>query len=333
MPSSADVAAVEVGELLGREVVVRPTVDDARQAGVRQHADRQRGVLAEVAQVLLHLGRAGGAVDAEDVGTHRRDGHDGRADLAADEHAARRLHRHLHLDRDLAPDRSHRPATADHRRLDLQQVHARLDEEEVDAADEQAVRLFLVGVAQLGEADVAEARQLRAGPDRAGDEAGPAVGGVVVGDLAGDARRGDVEVVGAVGDVVLGEHGREAAEAGRLDGVDADVEERRVHAGDDVGTGQAQHLVAALERGAAEVVGGQVESLHVRAERAVEHDDAPVHCLEVGLRRHGVPRLPADPGSGREGCGLGRPRPGAVSVATPDAAHQHARHGGEEALQ
>ena len=81
---------------------------------------------------------------------------------------------------------------------------------QVDAALEQAVGLLLVGVAQLGEADVAEARQLRAGPDRAGDVAGPAVGGVVVGDLAGDAGRGDVELVGLVGDAVLGEHGREA---------------------------------------------------------------------------------------------------------------------------
>ena len=207
----------------------------------------------------------------------------GGADLAADEHPAGRLHRDLDLHRHLAALGGHRPAAADHRRLDLQQVHARLDEEQVDAADEQPAGLLLVGVAQLGEADVAEARELRAGADRAGDVAGPAVGGVVVGDLAGDAGGGDVELVGLVGDVVLGEHGREAAEAGRLDGVDADVEERRVHAGDDVGAGEAEHLVAALERGAAEVVGGEVETLDVRAERAVEDDDALVHRVEVGL--------------------------------------------------
>ena len=38
----------------------------------------------------------------------------------------------------------------------------RLDEEEVDAALEQAVRLLLVGVAQVGEADLAERRELGA---------------------------------------------------------------------------------------------------------------------------------------------------------------------------
>ena len=94
------------------------------------------------------------------------------ADLAADEHPAGRLHRHLYLQRDLPAGRLHRPAAGDHRRLDLQQVHARLDEEQVDAAFEQPAGLHLVGVAQLGEADVPEARQLRARPDRAGDVRG-----------------------------------------------------------------------------------------------------------------------------------------------------------------
>ncbi len=88
-----------------------------------------------------------------------------------------------------AARRLHRPPAGDHRRLDLQQVHARLDEEQVDAALEQPGGLLLVGVAQLGEADVPEARQLRAGTDRAGDVAGAAVGGEVVGDLAGEAGR------------------------------------------------------------------------------------------------------------------------------------------------
>ena len=148
-----DVAAVELGELLGREVVVGAAVDDARQAGVGQHADRQRRVLAEVAQVLLHLGRAGGAVDAEHVGPHR-----------GDRRRARRRSRCRRASGRWSPSSpapaaaparpavGHRPPAADHRRLDLQQVHARLDEEQVDAAVEQPGGLLLVGVAQLGEA-------------------------------------------------------------------------------------------------------------------------------------------------------------------------------------
>ena len=93
----------------------------------------------------------------------------------------------------------------------------------------------------------------------------------------------------AVGDVVLGQHGAEAAEAGGLDGVDADVEEGGVHPGDDVGPGQAQHLVAAFEGLPAEVVGREVETLDVGAEGAVEDDDPLVHRLEVGLCTHWTP--------------------------------------------
>ena len=106
---------------------------------------------------------------------------------------------------------------------------------------------------------------------------------------------GDVELVGLVGDVVLVEHRREAAEARRLDGVDADVEERGVHAADDVRPGEAQHLVAALQRFAAEVVGGEVETLDVRAEGAIEDDDPFGNGIEVGLASHCRSTLPAGP--------------------------------------
>ena len=119
--------------------------------------------------------------------------------------------------------------------------------------------LFVVRVAQFGKADVAEARQLRARPDRAGDVAGASIGGEAVGDLPGDAGGSDVELVGLLADVVLGEHGGEGAEARRLDGVDPGGEERLVHAGDHVGSGEAEHLVAALEGEPTEVVGTEVE--------------------------------------------------------------------------
>ena len=112
---------------------------------------------------------------------------------------------------------------------------------------------------------------------------------------------------------------REAAEAGRLDGVDADVEERGVHPGDDVGPGEAEHLVAALERGAAEVVGRQVEALHVGAERAVEDDDPSLHRVEVGLCCHGRHKATGRPDAPPpERCGRGRrPSCRADSSMTP----------------
>ena len=83
-----------------------------------------------------------------------------------------------------------------------------------------------------------------------------------------------VHLEGLVGDAVLVEHERERAERRGLDRVDPDREELLVHLGDEVGPGEHELLVAALERLAAEVVGPEVLALHPRAERAVEHEHA-----------------------------------------------------------
>ena len=58
-----------------------------------------------------------------------------------------------------------------------------------------------------------------------------------------------------------------------LDRVDPDVEELAMHPGHEMGRVEHEHLVAALERRPAEVVGGEVLVLHPGAERTVEHED------------------------------------------------------------
>ena len=66
-----------------------------------------------------------------------------------------------------------------------------------------------------------------------------------------------VELEGLVGEAVLAEHQRRAAEGVGLDDVAAGREVALVDAVDHVGAGGAEVLVAPLELGAAEVVGGQ----------------------------------------------------------------------------
>ena len=145
----ADEPLVRVGEPVRREVVVRVTVHDRRQPGVRQAREERARVLLQVLEVLGHLGRAGGAVQAEHVGLHRLERGDGGADLRADEHASGGLHRHLDHQRDGAAGVAHRPAAGDDRRLGLEQVVDGLDEQHVRAALEQAGGLELVVVAEL----------------------------------------------------------------------------------------------------------------------------------------------------------------------------------------
>ncbi len=266
-------ALVGVGQLGRREVVVRVAVDDRRQAGVRQARQVRRRVARQVAQVLGHLPRTRGAVEPDDVGSQRGERRERGADLGADQHAARGLHRHLDHERDLAALAGHGPAGADERRLGLQQVVDGLDEQDVDAALDQGGALELVAVAQLGEGGVAERRELGARADRSDHEAGPVGRRVAGGDLAGDAGGGQVQLVGPLGDLVLVQHDGEGAERVGLDGVDADGEERVVEVGDDVGAGGDEHLVAPLERRPAEVVGREVPQLQVRPGGAVEDHD------------------------------------------------------------
>ena len=101
-PSSVTKRRVVLGQLVGREVVVHLAVDHRRQAGVGQAGDRHAGVLGQVAEVLAHLGRAGGAVEADDVGPQRVEGGEGGADLGAGQHAAGQLDGDLDLERHLA---------------------------------------------------------------------------------------------------------------------------------------------------------------------------------------------------------------------------------------
>ena len=189
----------------------------------------------------------------------------------------------MNLQRHLATDGGHRPATGDHRRLGLELVVDGLDEQQVDTALEQPERLDLVGVAQVGEPDLAERGQLGAGAHRPRHPPGPVGRGVLVGHPPSDRRGREVDLVGLVGDAVLAEGDRKGAEGRRLDGVHADLEERAVHALDDVGPGQDDVFVAAFELGAAEVLGGEVALLDVGAEGAVEHDDALAHCVQIAL--------------------------------------------------
>ena len=82
----------------------------------------------------------------------------------------------------------------------------------------------------------------------------------------------------------------------------ADAEERVVELADHVGAGEDEDLVAALEVGAAEVVGGEVGALQPGAEGAVEHEDAlaqRVEEVDIATRLpEGAPRRSARPVSG-----------------------------------
>ena len=158
---------VRVGELGGRERVVRAVARQHRQAGVRHAGERDPRVPGEVAQVLAHLGRAGRAVEADAVDAERLERRERGADLAADQHRAGGLDGDLGEDGQVGARGRQRPLGTDDRGLGLQQVLRGLDQDGVDPALDEAADLLGVGVAQRGVGGVAERGQLGAGPDGA----------------------------------------------------------------------------------------------------------------------------------------------------------------------
>ena len=246
----------------------------------------------QVAQRLVHLDGSGRAIEADDVGPHRLECAERGRDLRPGEHPAGDLDRHLDLQRHRDPGRDHRPPAGGESRLGTEEVERRLDEEQVDTPLQEGRRLDEVGVAQVGEGDLAERRELRPRPDAAGDEARVVRGRVAAGDLPGELGRPAGELSGAFGDPVLGEHDREGAERIGLDDVDADVEEGAVEVLNDVGACRDEQLVAAFERRPAEVVRSEPAQLQVRSRRAVEDDDAFGEQVEVS--GHGLLRLPGE---------------------------------------
>ena len=276
-----DEPGLVLDELLGGQVVVHLAVDHRRQPGVGQARDGDPGVLGQVAEVLVHLAGSGRAVESDHVGSHRVEGRQGGADLGAGQHAPGEFHGDLHLERHRLVELAHGRPAAVHGGLGAQQIELGLDDEEIDAAFEQAQRLLVVQVAQLGVADVAEGGELRARSDGTGHQAGIARRGHLLGHLAGEAGRLLVELAGPLGEVVLGQRHAEGTEGVGLDHVGAGLEVGPMHPPDDVGAGVDEQLVAPFEIGPAEVVGGQILLLKVGAGGAVEDDDAFVDQVQV----------------------------------------------------
>ena len=186
------------------------------------------------------------------------------------------------------------------RRLGVQRVEDGLDQQQVGAAVEQAVDLLAIGVAQIVEGDGAVAGIGDVGRDRGG-----AVGradarrrrsaacrprrSTRVGGVARELRAFEVQLIGDVGQVVIGLRDR-----GRGEGV----------GGDDVGAGAQIIGVDVLDR----LRLGQDQQIVVAAEVAVK-------ILEALAAEGGLVDI-AGPGSWcpwrrrAPGCARGRPRAG-----------------------
>ena len=155
----------------GGEPVVGHPADVFRQAGIGNAAHHEGAVLAQVAHVLLHLLRSGGAVEAEHIDRKGLQDRHYRGNIRAHQHRAGGFHRDRHHQGPAFPCLAEGLLDALKGRLDLQHVLAGLDDEQVHIARQQSRRLLAEGGLHRVEIDVAQGGQLGSGSDRAGHKA------------------------------------------------------------------------------------------------------------------------------------------------------------------
>ena len=239
--------------------------------GMARRADTHH--LADGPQVVGHELRPCCAVetDREEVGM--RDRRAKRLGGLPGQHGAQRFNRPRDHGRDAASAFPPQPLDGDERRLDVARVVAGLEQQHIHAALQQGPRLLVEVLHQLRKGHPAGHRD-RFGrrAHRAGDEAGFVRRGDLVGRLPREPRRNHVQLVGLVLQPVLGEHEPRATEGVGRDHVGARREVGAVDAHHEIGSGAHELLVAPLERGAAEVVGGELVLLEHGAHGPIEHE-------------------------------------------------------------
>ena len=296
--------AEDGGHLGGRLIVAAERI---RQAGIRVAGDVAFSEAREFLDIRAHGASAERAVDADGERLHVADRVVECRDRLAGERAAggvgdRDGNHHRHAIAALVEDRLDREQGG----LGVERVEDGFNEQRVDAAVEESVDLFAVGLddlvprdgPEIGAVDVGRHRERAIErTDRAGDETAAAGrGGLGLGGgAAGDGGGGEVDVAHEGLELVVGLRNRGGVEGVRFDQVGAGGEIRGVNLLDDVGAREAEQVVVALEivrmsgeTFAAEVGLRQVVALDHRAHRAVEdHEPGGEQRFERAARGGG----------------------------------------------
>ena len=294
-----DVDEAGVGEFrqqrrheFGRLVVAAELV---RQPGIRIGADERVGDAPDLGDVRAHLLGAERAVEPDREWRGVPDRIPERRRRLAGEQPPRAVGDRAG-DHDRHADAARLADVGDRgdRRLGVERVEDRLDQQEIGAALDQPVDLLGVGGAQLVEGDGAEARIGHIGrdrggavgrADRTGDEARPAV--LALRDVGGAAREPralDVELVRELRHAVVGLRDAGRGERVGRDDVGAGAEIGEMDVAHRAGLAEDQQVVVAahlavpgVEARAAIAFLVEPERLDHGAHGAVEHQDALAH--------------------------------------------------------
>ena len=205
--------------------------------------------------MLLHLLGSRGAVEAEDVDREGFENRHHRCDVGAHKHGACGFHGHRHhqgppLARCLKGFFDSLQC-----RLDLKNVLTGLNDQQIDVAGDQPLRLLPKRGTHRVEIDVAKGGQLGGRSHGTGHKPGFLRSAVFIGHLTGQLTGPLVQFEGLIFETVFRQHDRGGTEGIRLDDITPDLQELTVHRLDRFGAGDDQILVATLELCSTEVFG------------------------------------------------------------------------------
>ena len=176
------------------------------QSSVRDTANYKWTTLAEIADVFLHLLRARGTVQPEHINREGLQDRHHRGDVRTHQHGACGFHRHTHHQRPALAGLAERRLNALQRRLDLENILAGFDDQQIHVPGQQAFCLFGKGGLHGVEVDMPQGGQLRGRAHGARHETGLFWGGVAIRHLAGQLGGPLIHGKALVGDVVFRQH-------------------------------------------------------------------------------------------------------------------------------
>ena len=127
-------ALVILRQLLRRELVYRMATFVLRQSGIGQNGDVAGGVVGEITHGVIHLARAGGAVQADDIHIEGLQRGERRADLGSQQHGSGGFQGDLHGHRQALAGKLHGVENCSQGGFGLQDVLAGFDQKNVHTA-------------------------------------------------------------------------------------------------------------------------------------------------------------------------------------------------------
>ena len=156
------------------------------------------------------------------------------------------VYRYLHLNRHTLPCRTHRVLTGSQRYFSLQQILAGFDQQNIDAALNQRLNLFSIGLRHGVIGDVSYRGQLGGRTDRTGNEARLLRRGKLRGDFLRQFCGSKIQLAGFVCQLIFLQHDARGTECVRLDNIATYLQKTGVNAAYQVRSAEHEQLIAAF---------------------------------------------------------------------------------------